>query len=142
MKQLLQTKKPFLSICRGMQVFNVACGGSIYQDLSLRPGEHLDHMQQSFSRNEISHKITVRPDTRLKQYIGSTLYVNSYHHQALDQIGDGLIVSATASDGTVEAIEMPSHPFAIGVQWHPESMYRTSPEMRELFGSFILRAAA
>ena len=99
-------------------------------------------MQQSFSRDEISHKITVRPDTRLKQYIGSTLYVNSYHHQALDQIGDGLIVSATASDGTVEAIEMPSHPFAIGVQWHPESMYRTSPEMRELFGSFILRAAA
>ena len=142
MKQLLRTEKPFLSICRGMQVFNVACGGSIYQDLSLRPGEHLDHMQQSFSRDEISHKITVRPDTRLKQYIGSTLYVNSYHHQALDQIGDGLIVSATASDGTVEAIEMPSHPFAIGVQWHPESMYRTSPEMRELFGSFILRAAA
>lgn len=142
MKQLLPTKKPFLSICRGMQVFNVACGGNIFQDLSLRHETHFNHMQQSFSRNEISHKITVHSGTQLKQYIGSNLYVNSYHHQSLDKIGNGLIVSATASDGVVEAIEMPSHPFAIGVQWHPESMYRTSPEMRELFGNLILRASA
>ena len=64
--------------------------------------------------------------------------MNSYHHQTLDRIGKNLVVSAAASDQTVEAVEMPSHPFAIGVQWHPECMYRSSPEMRELFGGFIL----
>lgn len=141
MKQVLSGKKPVLSICRGMQVYNVACGGTIYQDISLQPGKHLDHMQQSYSRNEVSHRITVEHGTMLKEYIGRCLYVNSYHHQTIDKPGEGLIVSARASDSTIEALEMPSHPFAIGVQWHPECMYRTSPEMRELFGAFILHAA-
>lgn len=140
MKQILKTRKPLLSICRGMQVFNVACGGTIYQDITLQPGSHIDHMQQSFSRQEVSHKIFVSPDSQLNQYIGSCLFVNSYHHQTLDAIGRNLTVCATASDNTVEAIEMPGHPFAIGVQWHPESMYRSSPEMRELFGNFILKS--
>lgn len=142
MKKVLMIRKPVLSICRGMQVFNVACGGSIYQDISLQPGSHLEHMQHSFSRQEVSHKIFVTPDSKLNQYIGSCLFVNSYHHQTLDAIGKDLIVSATASDSTVEAVEMPDHPFAIGVQWHPESMYRASPEMRELFGNFILKCTA
>lgn len=140
MKEVLKSKKPVLSICRGMQIFNVACGGTIFQDLSLHPGKTLEHMQQSCSRSEKSHKIHVKHGTQLKKYIGSILYVNSYHHQVLDKIGKDLTVSATASDNTVEAIEMPSHPFAIGVQWHPESMYRISPEMRELFSNFILQA--
>ena len=138
MKEVLKTKKPVFSICRGMQVFNVACGGTIFQDISLQPGKHLDHMQQSDARSEVSHKIHVKPGTQLKKYVGSLLYVNSYHHQTLDRIGKNLAVSATASDQTVEAVEMPSHPFAIGVQWHPECMYRSSAEMRELFGGFIL----
>lgn len=142
MKHVLETEKPVFSICRGMQVFNVACGGTIYQDISLKPGTHLNHMQQSFSRKEVSHKIFVSPGSQLKQYIGSCLFVNSYHHQALNTIGEDLIICATASDNTVEAVEMPDHPFAIGVQWHPESMYRSSPEMRELFGNFILKSAA
>lgn len=139
MKHILETEKPVFSICRGMQVFNVACGGTIYQDLSLKPGKTLDHMQQSDSRGEKSHKVHIKNGTRLKKYIGSILYVNSYHHQALDKIGKNLTVSATASDHTAEAIEITSHPFALGVQWHPESMYRTSPEMRELFSHFILQ---
>lgn len=140
MKEVLKTNKPVFSICRGMQVFNVACGGTIFQDISLQPGNHLDHMQQSDTRSEVSHKVHVKPGTRLKKYVGSLLYVNSYHHQTLDRIGKNLQVSAVASDQTVEAIELPSHPFAIGVQWHPECMYRTSSDMRELFGSFILCA--
>lgn len=142
MKQVLASQKPVLSICRGMQVFNVACGGTVYQDISLMPGKHLDHMQQSFSRQEVSHRIYIVPDTHLKNYIGGCLFVNSYHHQTLDKIGKGLIVCATASDDAVEAIEMPEHPFAIGVQWHPESMYRSSEEMRSLFGNFILKACS
>ena len=141
MKQVLKSKKPVLSICRGMQVYNVACGGTIYQDISLQPGKHLDHMQQSFSRSEVSHRITVEHGSLLKKYIGSNLFVNSYHHQTIDKTGKELVVSARASDSTIEALEMPSHPFAIGGQWHPECMYRTSPEMRELFGEFILHAS-
>ena len=141
MKEVLKTRKPIFSICRGMQVFNVACGGTRFQDISLKPGKHLDHMQQSDTRSEISHKIHVKQGTQLKKYIGSVLYVNSFHHQTLDKIGKNLEVSATASDQTIEAVEMPSHPFAIGVQWHPECMYRTSSEMRELFSSFILCAS-
>ena len=140
MKEILKTGKPLFSICRGMQVMNVACGGTILQDLSLRSEKTLDHMQQSYARNEKSHKIYIKNGTLLKKYLGSVLYVNSYHHQVLDKVGEDLTVSATASDHTVEAVELSSHPFALGVQWHPESMYRTSPEMRELFGSFILKA--
>lgn len=141
MRQILKINKPILAICRGMQVLNVACGGTIYQDISLQPGKHLDHMQQSFSRQEISHKIFITNNSQLRNYIGNCLFVNSYHHQALDVVGKKLIVSATASDHTIEAIEMPSHPFAIGVQWHPENMYRTSSEMRELFGNFVLKSS-
>lgn len=141
MKQILETEKPVFAICRGMQVLNVACGGTIYQDLSLQPGKHLDHMQQSYSRQEVSHKIFVTAKSQLRDYIGNCLFVNSYHHQSLDEVGKNLTVSATASDHTIEAIEMPSHPFAIGVQWHPESMYRSSSEMRELFGNFILKSS-
>ena len=84
MKQLLRTEKPFLSICRGMQVFNVACGGSIYQDLSLRPGEHLDHMQQSFSRDEISHKIMGPPG-----HTAETIYRKHFVCQQLPSSGSG-----------------------------------------------------
>lgn len=140
MKHVLKTGKPVLAICRGMQVYNVACGGSIYQDISLQPGEHLDHMQQSFERSEVSHKIKVERGSQLKKYIGSNLYVNSYHHQTIDRPGEKLTVCARASDNTIEALEMPEHKFAIGVQWHPECMYRESPEMRELFGEFVLHA--
>ncbi|MBO5461399.1 MAG: gamma-glutamyl-gamma-aminobutyrate hydrolase family protein [Ruminococcus sp.] len=140
MKHILQTKKPIFCICRGMQVLNVACNGTIYQDISLQTGSSLDHMQKSDSREEVSHKIKIKSGTQLKKYIGRHLYVNSFHHQAVKKTGENLIVSATASDGTIEAIEMPSHPFALGVQWHPESMYRTSPEMRDLFHIFVANA--
>lgn len=137
MKQILNTQKPVFAICRGMQILNVACGGTIYQDISLQPGETLNHMQNSSSRHEISHKITCVKGTLLHKITGSYLFVNSYHHQTIGDPGEGLIVSATASDDTVEAVEMPSHPFVIGVQWHPECMFRNSFEMRHLFAAFL-----
>lgn len=137
MRQILKAKKPVFSICRGMQIFNVACGGSIFQDISTHTSSHLNHMQESDSRNDISHKIKTMSDSALRKYIGRYLYVNSFHHQAVDKIGKHLMVCARSSDGIAEAIEMPEHPFAIGVQWHPECMYRTSPEMRVLFHKFI-----
>lgn len=140
MKAVLDTKKPVFSICRGMQVYNVACGGTIYQDISLQPGRSLNHMQQSYSRSEVSHRIHVQKGSQLQKYIGTRLDVNSFHHQAVGTLGKNLTACACAADKTVEAIEMPSHPFAIGVQWHPECMYRTSQAMRELFSEFVLHA--
>ena len=137
MKQILRSRKPVLAICRGIQILSVACGGTIWQDLSLIPGSTLDHMQQSASRVEVSHLIRTEPGSLLRRYIGSRIFVNSYHHQAVNSPGKDVRVSAKASDGTIEAIELRSHPFAVGVQWHPECMYRTSSEMRELFHEFI-----
>ena len=105
--------------------------------MSLIPGKVLNHMQQSASRSEVSHRIRIERGSRLRQYAGTCLYVNSFHHQAVNFPGKGVSVSAHAQDSTIEAIELDSHPFAIGVQWHPECMYRTSREMRDLFHEFI-----
>lgn len=140
MKKVLGTRKPVFSICRGMQILSVACGGTIWQDMSLIPGKVLDHIQQSASRAEVSHRIRTEKDSRIRKYIGSRLYVNSFHHQAVNAPGKNVSVSARAQDGTIEAVELKDHPFAIGVQWHPECMYRTSPEMRELFHEFVLQS--
>lgn len=140
MKSVLKTQKPVFSICRGMQIFNVACGGTICQDLSLHTTSPINHMQKTDSREDVCHKIKTKPHTLLKKCIGNCLYVNSFHHQAVEKVGKDLVVSASSSDGTIEAIEKPNHPFAIGVQWHPECMYRTSQEMRDLFCHFICKA--
>ena len=88
----------------------------------------------------MSHKVIVESDSQLRNYIGQKVYVNSYHHQTIENLGSGLIACAKASDKTIEAVEMPAHKFAIGVQWHPECMYRKSKEMRELFRQFIEHA--
>lgn len=142
MKQLLfHTPKPILAICRGMQVLNVACGGTIYQDISLQPGTPFNHMQTSNKRSDISHKIEIEQDTLLYHILGSTAYTNSYHHQTVHKPGLGIHYSATTSDGTVEALEMPSHPYVIGVQWHPECMLETAEPMQRLFTSFIQRSS-
>lgn len=140
MKRILLSEKPVLAICRGMQILNVACGGSIWQDISLIPDSTLDHMQQSASRSEVSHRIRTEHGSLLREYVGSHLFVNSFHHQAVNAPGKDIAVSAHAQDGIIEAIEVKDHPFAIGVQWHPECMYRTSSEMRKLFHEFVLRA--
>ncbi len=140
MKRILSSRKPVLAICRGMQILCVACGGSVWQDLSLVPGSAINHMQHSASRGEVSHRIRTERGTLLREYIGTCLYVNSFHHQAVNAPGKDITVSARAQDGTIEAIELDGHPFALGVQWHPECMYRSSPEMRNLFHEFVSSA--
>lgn len=137
MRSVLAAKKPVLAVCRGLQILNVACGGTIYQDLSLKPGDCLNHMQNSFCRRDISHRVTVKPGSLLHRITGGILYTNSFHHQAIQNPGKGLLPVAKTADGAIEAVEMPARPFVIGVQWHPEAMYQTSPEMRELFSRFV-----
>lgn len=137
MKAILESEKPVLAICRGMQILNVACGGTIYQDLEQVNFDTINHMQNSASRRDISHKVTFAEKTRIHKLLGDFAYTNSFHHQAVDCLGSGLIASGTTGDNIIEAIEMPSHPFAIGVQWHPESMLDSAQNMRQLFHALI-----
>lgn len=137
MCSVLHSGKPILAVCRGMQILNVACGGTICQDIDLLEEKSINHMQKSFSRKDISHKVTFVPKSKLHHILGDFAYTNSFHHQVLDSIGENLIVTGQTSDGIVEAVEMPSRSFVVGVQWHPESMYETSSGMRALFQAFI-----
>lgn len=136
MKAILETDKPVLAICRGMQVLNVACGGTIYQDMNLIDFETINHMQNSVSRRDISHKVIFEPDSFIQKLLGDFAYTNSYHHQAVDRLGKGLTVSGFTGDAIVEAIEMPSHTYVLGVQWHPENMLDCS-NMKQLFAALL-----
>jgi len=136
MKNILETDKAVLAICRGMQVLNVACGGTIYQDINLVDFETITHMQNSMSRRDISHKVIFEPGTKAHQLLGTFAYTNSFHHQSVDRLGKGLTVSGFTGDAIVEAIEMPSHSFVLGVQWHPENMLDSS-NMKQLFHALV-----
>ena len=134
---------PVLGVCRGAQMINVACGGSLYQDiLSDRPDltKH-DYFPPSFERYRISHPIDIEADSRLAHALGQIHEVNSMHHQGLDRIGYGLRVVARADDGLPEAVEAPALPYVVGVQWHPEELAKTDQMSANLFYDFV-RAAA
>lgn len=137
MEAILEADKPVLAICRGMQVLNVACGGTIYQDIDLVDFETINHMQNSISRRDISHKVIFEPGTKTHKFLGNFAYTNSFHHQSVDRLGKGLTVSGFTGDAIVEAIEMPSHTFVIGVQWHPENMLDSTANMKQLFYALI-----
>lgn len=142
MKQVLEAEKPVLAICRGMQVLNVACGGTIYQDLNETDFETINHMQTSLSRKDISHKVSFVLKSHMHRMLGPFAYTNSFHHQAIERVGKDLIVTGTTGDDIVEAIEMPSHSFVLGVQWHPESMIDSAPNMKQLFFALVRYAKA
>lgn len=136
MKEILEIDKPVLAICRGIQVLNVACGGTIHQDLDLVDYETINHMQNSLSRRDVSHKVIFEPGSKTQKLLGNFAYTNSFHHQSVDRLGKDLTVSGFTGDGIIEAIEMPSHTFVLGVQWHPESMMDSS-NMKQLFHALI-----
>jgi putative glutamine amidotransferase len=132
-------EKPVLGICRGAQVLNVAMGGTLYQDLRSQVEGCIRHQQQQ-SSHYASHKAMVTEDSKLHAIYGSTeVMVNSFHHQAVKDVGEGLVVTARASDGVVEGLEKPDHPYFIAVQWHPERQVEGPhhPEHKPLFQSFV-----
>jgi putative glutamine amidotransferase len=94
-------------------------------------------MQSSLERRDVSHKVTFEPKTKFHRMLGPFAYTNSFHHQAIDRIGSGLCISGTTADGIIEAIEMPSHSFVLGVQWHPECMLSSASDMKQLFHALI-----
>lgn len=136
-EEIIKLQKPVLGICRGMQLINLAAGGTLYQDLSLQPGTPFLHMQTSQIRSDVSHQVFVEKESLLYTITKDSLYTNSFHHQSVHLTGENVSICARTSDGTVEAIEIDRHPFAIGVQWHPEVMFFHSPAMRKLFSKFI-----
>lgn len=130
---------PVLGVCRGVQVINVVCGGTLFQDLtSQRPdlNKH-DYFPPSFERFRISHQVRIEPDSRLAQALGAVHEVNSMHHQGIKELGRGVRVVGIADDGLAEAVEVPELPFVVGVQWHPEELAKTDQHSAGLFSNFI-----
>ncbi|TCS94698.1 putative glutamine amidotransferase [Hazenella coriacea] len=136
-EQCMVHQKPIFGICRGCQILNVALGGDMYQDLPSQKQELLQHSQRA-PRSHGAHLIRIEENTLLHQIIGKiSTKVNTYHHQANRNPAPSLRVSATASDGVVEAVEGTSYPFMIGVQWHPEHMTQTTEDAKKLFQAFV-----
>lgn len=132
--------KPTLAICRGIQVMNVALGGSLYQDLPSQGFAELTHASPEASEmwTHLAHEINIEPSSKLAKLLGENkIKVNSIHHQAIKQIAPTLRISAKSPDGVVEAAESETHPFFIGVQCHPETLYQNpnSPWLK-LFAAF------
>jgi putative glutamine amidotransferase len=138
-KRAKNDEKPLLAICRGMQLWNVAQGGSLYLHLPDDVGARIDHVNSPDDR-EYRHDITIEQSSRLGKILQANrapgpINVNSFHHQAVREIGQGLTVVARAEDQVIEAIETTDATwFALGIQWHPELM---SPESTQLFEAFI-----
>jgi putative glutamine amidotransferase len=132
---------PLFAVCRGIQVLNVSRGGTLVQDIPsqiVSPGAH----KVSEPPDTIAHAVRVTDGSLLQELMGDKVsggaacLVNSRHHQAVKAVGHGLVVTATAPDGVIEAVEDPSKRFCLGVQWHPENFWRTG-EFAELFRGFV-----
>jgi putative glutamine amidotransferase len=137
--------KPLLAICRGIQVLNVALGGSLYQDIQAQArGADRHDWHPGYPRNRLSHMAIVTPQTRLVHILGSSnspsslcIPVNSLHHQAIKDVAPGLTVAARAPDKIIEAVEAEAHPFAIGVQWHPEELADNDVQAQRIFDALV-----
>ena len=134
----LQDHKPILAICRGVQLLNVASGGSLVQDV---PSQHPDPIEHRYDHENFKdrwHPVVVEEGTRLAHAFGATqLDVNTAHHQALKKVGDNLRVTAHAPDQIVEAVEGTDGTFVLGVQFHPERMLEQEPRAHGIFRDFV-----
>ncbi len=136
----LQHNLPILGICRGIQIINTLCGGSLYQDL---PSEYHSpsgtNHQMTPPYDRVCHQVRVVEESPLFEIIGglSSLGVNSYHHQAIKSLAPKLRPMAISEDGLIEGVYMPDHPFLFAIQWHPELNYNVEPSSRAIVRRFI-----
>ena len=132
-RKALDVDLPILGLCRGIQVINVAAGGKVYQDIEEQLEDTLRHRQDA-PRWHPTHKIDIKSGSMLEEILEKeSVGVNSFHHQSVKEIADGFIASATSSDGVIEAIEQQNGGFQLGVQWHPERMWKKHPVHKKLF---------
>lgn len=138
LEKALEKKMPVLGICRGLQIMNVFHGGSLWQDLTYMENIEVRHMQGNMP-DQTTHLVDVEEGSKLYEMMGREKYVmvNTYHHQAVRELGEGFRVTATSADGVVEAIENDDYPFYVGVQWHPEMLHQSVPIMNNLFSGLI-----
>ncbi|HMN13204.1 MAG TPA: gamma-glutamyl-gamma-aminobutyrate hydrolase family protein [Bellilinea sp.] len=136
--QSLATDKPVLGICRGCQVMNVALGGTLYTHIPDQLPRAVNHDQHDHPEHGGDHHLVfLTAGTKLQSILQeSETGVNTFHHQGIEQLGKNLVGTSQASDGLIESIELPEHPFFVGVQWHPEWMTH-KPEMRRIFENFV-----
>jgi putative glutamine amidotransferase len=141
-RSVIDRRRPILAVCRGIQVLNVALGGTLFQDVGTDPGTELQHSQTE-PRDQPTHKVTIRSGSRLAQALGTDeLEVNSMHHQAVKTLGAGLEAVAWAPDQIIEGVEMGDDSrFVLGVQWHPEELTAESEPARRLFAALVRSAA-
>jgi putative glutamine amidotransferase len=134
----MEAQLPFFGICRGFQLVNVGLGGSLYTDiLAQHPGAQRHDFYPDFPRDLLAHPVTLVNGSRLAKILGDgQVQVNSLHHQGVRQLAPGLVASAYAPDGMIEALELPGYPFGMAVQWHPEWL-QEHPPMRRLFAQFV-----
>ena len=132
----MQQKKPILGICRGTQLINAALGGSLFQDIpSQFTDSTLKHMQDIISF-DTDHSVDIEPGSRLHALFGPRMLINSRHHQSIKEPGEGLLITAHAPDGVVEAAQHKTLPIDL-IQWHPELLMHTNNAMLPLFASFV-----
>ncbi|MCL6443870.1 MAG: gamma-glutamyl-gamma-aminobutyrate hydrolase family protein [Alicyclobacillus sp.] len=140
---VLAQGKPILGICRGIQVLNVAFGGTLYQDLPRQWKGVIQHSQRA-QRSYLSHAVRIAEGSRLQGLLGGAteLRCNSFHHQAVKTLGHDLVPVAWDTEGLVEAVERPGEGFVVAVQWHPENLWRSNPVYLGLFRGLVEAAAA
>ncbi len=139
-KEAFKQKKPILGICRGAQLLNVAFSGSLFQDQKLSNRENHDFNHMDLNNIEtISHQVIINKDSQLFNiFYKQILETNSLHHQSINKIAENFKISAISFDGLIEAIELdnPNY-FVLGIQWHPETLFAKSDDMKPLFEAFI-----
>jgi putative glutamine amidotransferase len=140
--------KPVLGVCRGMQLINLAAGGTLYQDIAdQRPGsikhDYFPFGGSTFRRDYLAHEVAVSAGSRLAEVFGAgAMRVNSMHHQGVRDLGEGLAATAAAEDGLIEGLEGRDGGYVVGVQWHPEALTDDHPAARRLFDEFVSVASA
>ena len=136
-EKIIKTEKPILAICRGMQLINVALGGTLYQDIPSEIKTEILH-RQTEPLLEISHEVSVLPNTPLFDLVGKNrVAANSFHHQCIKSFGKGLLPMAKADDGIVEAVYLDGARYLRAYQWHPERICDRNRENRLIFDDFI-----
>lgn len=136
----LDADLPVLGICRGIQLLNVAAGGTLYQHIpaQLPATQRHDYRLQDSAWDTATHEVRIEPDSKLAAAVGrAALRTNSFHHQSVKDVARGFRPTAWSEDGVVEAIEADDKPFAVAVQWHPEGMFRSDVYSRHIFEAFV-----